>query len=148
MLCLSYTKVSRADGPQALALFVVLRHLVRFENSAILWVDTTHDTHFERKLRAAHAAATVSHLPVDSAGTVDALDRFQIARADDAAAGAAVLKAATRVLDAQAAAHRARPGAPVLRTKMLVVDSITDLFAPELQDRTGHGRFGSPQRVL
>jgi hypothetical protein len=39
------------------------------------------------------------------------------------------------MLEVQASA----PGGLMLKTRMIIVDSITDLFAPELKDKTGHG---------
>jgi hypothetical protein len=127
---------------QALAMYIVLRHLVRFENASVLWIDTTNDTHFGRKLAAARLAAIKSLTSTGAEGTSGAetaLDRFQIAKAYDAKASMNALDAATRVLGAQEAAYQARPDSLVLRTRMIVVDSVTDLFAPELKDKFGHG---------
>jgi hypothetical protein len=100
-------------------------------------VDTTNDSHFARKLNAAVAAA--GRASTETTSTTDVLDRLQIAKAYDAKAASATLDALTRVLRAQKAAYEARSDALVLRTRMIVVDTVTDLFAPELKEKSGLG---------
>jgi hypothetical protein len=124
-------------------MFIALRHLIRQENSIVMWLDTTQDTHFSRKLQAARSAALSSVSPDEAIGNDTAMDRLQIAKTVDAKAASTALNGIARVLAAQETAHRARPDSHVLRTRMIVVDSIADLFVPELKDKTGQGRLSS-----
>ncbi|KZP27338.1 P-loop containing nucleoside triphosphate hydrolase protein [Athelia psychrophila] len=112
----------KASGKTALAMHVVLRHLVRNPSSAALWMDTTGDF-------LPYQASQLIDLHAGQAQST-AMHRLQISLVFD-------IESAHDIIDALSSSlSTASPGA---RIRILVIDSITPLLGPALSFVSSQG---------
>ncbi|KAJ7367988.1 P-loop containing nucleoside triphosphate hydrolase protein [Mycena albidolilacea] len=123
----------KGSGKTSLLLHLVLHHLVHHTQSSVLWIDTKGDF-------SALRAAEILEL-YDAPGAPLALERLQVSVAFEVDALHEVLEE-LRLSLSSSAAH--------LRTRAIVVDTVTPLFGPLLSpvSSQGHAIMTSSMRQL
>ncbi|KAF7313540.1 p-loop containing nucleoside triphosphate hydrolase protein [Mycena chlorophos] len=120
---------------QALALHLVLRHLVAEKHASMLWIDTTGDFSVPR------ASEVLEEMTADEAEVLSTLDRLQIAQAFD-------VDTVFQVLESVQTSSNMPSNTPAVRA--IVIDSITAILSPLLSpvSAQGHAIMSALMRQL